>query len=610
MSKRHQDISILPVNLLRFVLISAFLVFSSQSIAQETNNEEVKRLQRAIFIFNFAQQIGWPDIEQQQDFNIGVLGPDRTILDLQAMAQKRKIHNKSVKITRFQFVKEIKNVHVLYVNNKYSYDIHYLLNKVSGKKILLITEDYNFNASMINMVNVGNSFEYEINANRIKKEKFLMIPALKRHAVTSSEKWKRLYQTTEKTLNQVQEDKNKQETLLKNKEKQILDQEEKITNQLNNIDSKNIEILEKNRRINKLYTESDIQQKKYEEKVIIEKELEKNIQEQITFIKHQEEKIKHSNTEIDNQNKTLLEQQDRINEQEIVLDKQVSEINAQKKIHILLISVIGLVLGVSFFMYRGYLAKKKYNKELKRKNLEIYAQSKELESKNKELEQFAYIASHDLQEPLNTISSFIGLVNEEYGDRFDDAGKESMSFIKDASIRMKNLIDALLEYSRLGRSREYKEVDCNSLIDELKKDLKTVLEKTETQLIIDDLPKVNGSAIELRLLFQNLISNGIKFCAKGVSPEIAISCTNHDSSNEFWQFSVTDNGIGIPLKHQERIFAIFQRLHSRDQYEGTGIGLAHCKKIVEAHGGKIWLASEENAGSTFYFTIPITQKTP
>jgi signal transduction histidine kinase len=183
-----------------------------------------------------------------------------------------------------------------------------------------------------------------------------------------------------------------------------------------------------------------------------------------------------------------------------------------------------------------------------------------------------------------------------------------MTFIKDASIRMKKLIDALLEYSRLGRSKDYDTVDCNTLIEELKKDLKVVLEKTGTKIKVKDLPVVKGSEIELRLLFQNLISNGIKFSPPDTIPEIDIACVeNHDpedASKGFWEFSVKDNGIGIPKEHQERIFAIFQRLHSRDKYEGTGIGLAHCKKIVEAHGGKIWLTSKEKSGSTFYFTIP------
>ena len=240
------------------------------------------------------------------------------------------------------------------------------------------------------------------------------------------------------------------------------------------------------------------------------------------------------------------------------------------------------------------------------KNKEIYEQSQELISKNQELEQFAYIASHDLQEPLNTISSFIGLISEDYGESFDEIGKESLTFIQDASIRMKKLIDALLQYSRLGRNTDRQNIKLSLLISQLTADLKSVLNKTKAELLVEDLPDVLGSAVEIRLLFQNLISNAIKFVENDTIPIIKIRSKSicNDTGEKRIQFSVEDNGIGIPKEHQDRIFAIFQRLHTRDKYEGTGIGLAQCKKIVESHKGEIWLTSKVGEGTTFYFTLP------
>ncbi len=592
------------------------LLFSIKSNAQTTNNEEVKRLQRAIFIFNFAQQIGWQNADEHQTFKIGVLGPDRTIIDLQAMAQKRKIYGKPVEIVRFQLVKNVKDVQLLYVNQKFNYSIQYILSKISNKNILLVSEEYNFNSSMINMVNIGDSFEYEINANRIENEGFVVAPSLKRYAITSSEKWKRLFKKTERSLTEVQEENKEHKTVIRDKEEEIRYQKNKITDQLEKIgdqekeiDHKREEIVKRNQEIEQLYTKSEIQQKKYEEKVLIEKELEKNIQEQITFIRKQEEKIKISNAEIDKRNDFLEEQNSQIHKQKEILEQQNQEINTQKRINILLIALVVLAIGASFVIYRGYLAKKRFTIALEKKNQAIHLQSLELEAKNKELEQFAYIASHDLQEPLNTISSFIGLIAEDYGESFDDVGKESLAFIKDASVRMKNLIDALLEYSRLGRSKDYTNINCNEVLKELLGDLKIVIEGARAKINIANLPVVNGSGIELRLLFQNLISNAIKFRDPDTTPQIDISCAKKKDpknvSEEFWQFSVKDNGIGIPEEHKDRIFAIFQRLHSREQFKGTGIGLAHCKKIVESHGGEIWLESKEGKGSIFYFTIPI-----
>lgn len=295
--------------------------------------------------------------------------------------------------------------------------------------------------------------------------------------------------------------------------------------------------------------------------------------------------------------------------QEAILEEQSSEISDQKKANLLLSILVGFIFLGSILLYWGYSLKKKLSKELQEKNDKIQRQSADLESKNKELEQFAYIASHDLQEPLNTISSFIGLISDDYSDSFDEVGKDSLAFIKNASERMKRLIDGLLEYSRLGRTKDFSSVNLNHLIKEIKEDFVVILEKTGAVIHVKDIPKVHGSELELRLLLQNLISNAIKFTEEGVAPVITISAVKElntdDKSKDFWKFAVKDNGIGIPEKHKDRIFAIFQRLHSRDRYQGTGIGLAHCKKIIKSHGGSIWLESEEGVGTTFYFTIPL-----
>ncbi|WP_051335989.1 YfiR/HmsC family protein [Aquimarina latercula] len=605
--------SFLCIQLNRQYVLIAFLAWFSafganNLIAQETANEEVKRVQRAIFVYNFAQQVGWPEIDKIDTFKIGVLGPDRTIIDLKSMAQKRKIFGKPVEIVRFQFVKSIKDVQLLYVHNKYNYDINYILGKISEKNILLVTEDYFYNSSMVNMVNVGDSFEYEINVSRIKNEGFVIAPSLEQYAITSSQKWKGLFKTAEESLEKALDENEEQKVAIRDNEEQIKQQEEKISNQARAIDTIQGSIVDRNNWIEKLSSESKIQEKKYEEKLLIEKELEKNIQDQVAFIKNQEKKIETSIQEIKKQQEYLEQQNEEIKEKEKILEEQRSELDNQKKINWYLIALIALILIGGFFIYRSYLNKKRLNASLEEKNKEIHEQSLVLESKNKELEQFAYIASHDLQEPLNTISSFIGLISEDYGDVFDDIGKESLNFIKDASIRMKKLIDSLLEYSRLGRTREFTKVDMNTVLDELKGDFTNILERTNAKIYSKKLPVVKGNPLELRLLLQNLVSNGIKFTEEGIIPEIHIEAIKKrrkdEPSKKYWQFSVKDNGIGIPKIHQDRIFAIFQRLHSREKYQGTGIGLAHCKKIVESHNGAIWLESTEGKGTTFYFTIP------
>lgn len=224
----------------------------------------------------------------------------------------------------------------------------------------------------------------------------------------------------------------------------------------------------------------------------------------------------------------------------------------------------------------------------------------ELEIKNKELEQFAYVASHDLQEPLRTTSSFVDLLRKQYYDRLDENANLYIDYILQSSDRMKTLIKDLLDYSRLGRAKQMDVIDCNLMLKEVLADLDKVIRENGAKIHVEILPVIKGLPTEIKLLFQNLISNSIKFRRPGVSPEINIQGYKQ---NGFWHFSISDNGIGIEKQHQERIFIIFQRLHNRTDYEGSGIGLAHCKKVVELHGGKIWVESESGKGSTFRFTI-------
>jgi PAS domain S-box-containing protein len=237
-------------------------------------------------------------------------------------------------------------------------------------------------------------------------------------------------------------------------------------------------------------------------------------------------------------------------------------------------------------------------KEAERK-IAVYTQ--QLEHKTKETEQFAYVASHDLQEPLRTITNYIGLFEEDFKDKLGEDGDMYLRFINGAANRMKVLISDLLEYTRLENNTERAAVDCNKLVHDIIEDMDAAIKETGAHITHDELPVIIGYASRLRSLFQNLLSNAIKFRKPDVQPVIKIGVL--DKGKE-WLFSISDNGIGMDQAYGERIFLLFQRLHSRSEYSGTGIGLAHCKKIVELRGGKIWVESALGAGSTFYFTLP------
>jgi signal transduction histidine kinase len=240
---------------------------------------------------------------------------------------------------------------------------------------------------------------------------------------------------------------------------------------------------------------------------------------------------------------------------------------------------------------------------------EVEAKAAELARSNAELEQFAYVASHDLQEPLRKVTSFCQMLERRYAGQLDERGDQYIAFAVDGAKRMQVLINDLLAFSRVGRvEREPELVDADELVDIARANLAAGIADAGAEIEVEgDLPVVRGERSLLALVFQNLIGNGIKFHGDQ-APRVRISADRDDG---FWRFRVADNGIGIDPEYRERVFVIFQRLHTREAYTGTGIGLAMCRKVVEHHGGRIWLEPPANgAGATFSFTLPVPDAEP
>jgi PAS domain S-box-containing protein len=245
--------------------------------------------------------------------------------------------------------------------------------------------------------------------------------------------------------------------------------------------------------------------------------------------------------------------------------------------------------------------RRRAEEELIAKAAELARQAEELERSNRDLEQFAYVASHDLQEPLRMVAAYTQLLAERYRGKLDENADKYIAYAVEGAVRMQALIRDMLAFSRVGRNGKHRgNTDCNAVVAEAMLNLRAAIEESGALVTHDPLPTVAADRTQLGQLFQNLIGNAIKFRGKE-KPAIRVSA---DRQGGEWVFSVADNGIGIAPEHKDVIFVIFQRLHAREEYSGNGVGLAICKKIVEHHGGRIWVESEPGQGCTFRFTLP------
>lgn len=297
------------------------------------------------------------------------------------------------------------------------------------------------------------------------------------------------------------------------------------------------------------------------------------------------------------------------------LEKKNSELQVlhQKervKMQFIIFLLIGFVFLFGAALLGYYLLKKQRDysqqldaktKQIERQYEDIHHTNEKLKGANKELEQFAYLASHDLKAPLRTIGNYASLINRRYSSQLDQDGVAFLRFITEAAKHMNDLLEDIFTYSKLGKSDlEITEVNLQEKLDLSLRLLHETIESRKATVKYDQLPVIAGNPTQLYQLIQNLLDNALKFVPEGRSPEVSIKTTDNGS---FYHLQVTDNGVGIPKNKQEEVFTIFKRLHSRDEYKGTGIGLAICKKIVEAHGGRIWIVSDGEIGTTFHFTL-------
>lgn len=297
-------------------------------------------------------------------------------------------------------------------------------------------------------------------------------------------------------------------------------------------------------------------------------------------------------------------------ENEYILIKKEQEISGiYQWISYSALAFLSIILMIGLWMYKKLFnyntALEEQREEIESQNQKLLKSNDDLTLANNELENFAHIASHDLKTPIRTIGSYANLFQRRYESTIDKEGKEYLGFIISGAKHMNKLLEDVLVYSKVSNQQDSKTViDLNDLLEDVLQTMNDDIQKRNAEIVWKDLPFVFGYAPQLFQLFQNMIANALKFVEEGTAPQIKINALTNDNT---YHISIKDNGIGIEKEYQEQIFLIFKRLHTQLEYEGTGIGLSICQKIVERHGGKIWVDSDGNNGTTFHFTLEKTK---
>lgn len=586
----------------KFLYLLALAV-GLQTVAQD---EEIRTKQRAIFIYNFARQVVWQNEADLDLFSVGVLGTDPVLQELSKMTkQGRTVRGLPMRVRRISRLSDISKYQLVYLHKQFNFNIDQVLEFAKGQNVLVVSEGYGFNESMINIIETVDGFEFELNETRLNVEGFTVNNGLRRTSITTAERWQELYQASSRSLEEARTLSAEQEQALSKQEAEIGSLNQRINDQLSFIDERKIEvellkeaIKVQNDSLLALQQRSEAQIQTFKQREQRQATIEQGYEDQIEA---RQQEITRLDRNLKRQQKELEQQASKLKEQSREIDTQRQELNAQQWFTILFAILAALAVITVFFIWRGYRIKRKANETLAIKNAAIEMQAREIDQKSQEMEQFAYIASHDLQEPLNTISGSLSLID---GQQLDEIGTSSVQFIDDAINRMRKMIKGLMEHARLGADVEFQHLAGKQLLEGVKTNLHQTIIDKKAKVEWGEMPAIYGHEVELTLLFQNLINNALKFTKPDQDPEVHIAVQEYlEEGERFWLFRVQDNGIGIDPANQEKIFGIFQRLNSRSQYEGSGIGLAHCKKIVELHGGRIWVESELGKGSTFCFTI-------
>jgi signal transduction histidine kinase len=587
------------------------LTFTTISIAQNIDRSKVV----SAYIYNFAKNVYWQNEEQISEFHFHIVGNDKEIInEMKTMSQTKTLRNKPIKITNSNGLNNTDGIHLIFITFESKDKLTDIYNAVEGKNILIVTDRCsNKNNIMINFIeSEDGSLLFEINKSNIIGQNIMIMPdiillggnevdvtALYYEGQNTLRGLQKQIESLEYSNNQLKEIQSKVKLELKSNQDSLLVLLSKINNQQSVLDKQILLLNKREKEIEKQNKEIAENQNHFS--VLISK------------IEIQDSEITKRQEILENQEKEIAAKKKKIEEQTNTLKNQDLTINRQRNIMFLLIIIVILVVALVLAIYKSYRNKQKMNRELEIKvqerTNELRILNAELEERvaqrtaqlvaiNKELESFSYSISHDLRAPLRAIYGFSQILSTRHKESLNTEGKQYIDYVVAASVRMEQLINDLLNFSRLGRkSIELHPVDLNEISKEMQIAFKQRIEEIKAELYIaDNLPVINGDKSLCRQIFINLIGNAITYRRKETQLLIKIT---YEETKKHHIIKVADNGIGIKKEYWEKIFNIFQRLHSDEEYPGTGIGLATVKKSVELMNGEISIDSVFGEGSTF-----------
>jgi len=595
----------------RLIVIVYVLLVSSLGHSQsglETNNL-IRNKQRVNYIYNVTEYITWSNIDNNKTFTIGVFGEGKEALikEFEKVATKKQIKNLTVSIVNITKLSEIRNIEILYIHENSGVELKAILPKLKLTETLLVSENYPFRESMINFMEFRSELHFDVNEQNINSAGLLVSPQLLRFSIQQQKDWEEIFSQLEEEQNKIElqsseleslnEEIERQKVRLDAQRNQIRKQQRNLNAQEADIEERRLELVQKLEEIARQKRALAVLQERINQQNEETFRLNNTLEQQKDSIQLRKRELLKQRHTLSEQEQSILGQTEAINEQEEMINSQLEKMRSQGLLIYVFAVIILIILGLIFFAWREYRRKKKSEKEVR-------IQNKKLVALNESLDSFVYRVSHDLKAPVINVKNMITMLKENTDEKDEGLVPKIIENLELSSNRLDVTITDLLELSRIEKVDEIREQIqleevLNSIIPEYQAELDEI--GAIVELKFDD-KGTYSSFSEMASVFQNLLTNSIKYRRRDVPLEVRVSTTE---KNGYTVLDYSDNGQGIDLEQFEgKLFSMFQRFTSDKTVSGTGVGMYIIKRLIDKNQGTVKLESELNKGLRYLITLP------